>query len=150
MNYRISIIYFINLNNFLKFLEKVKSDGTIVPVRITNRDESHGSIVPVRITNRDESLSALRRRTGHVPPIRPGWCPNRDEHSSRLNCPGWGTGTNEPNQPGQKGFFPLVLPCWIGSQPSGVDTESVHLNNICKMTFQVPLAFNGKGSNVLG
>ena len=58
MNYRISIIYFINLNNFLKFLEKVKSDGTIVPVRITNRDES---------------LSALRRRTGHVPP-----------HSSRL------------------------------------------------------------------
>ena len=73
MNYRISIIYFINLNNFLKFLEKVKSDGTIVPVRITNRDESHGSIVPVRITNRDESLSALRRRTGHVPP-----------HSSRL------------------------------------------------------------------
>ena len=27
MNYRISIIYFINLNNFLKFLEKVKSDG---------------------------------------------------------------------------------------------------------------------------
>ena len=51
MNYRISIIDFINLNIFLKFLEKVKSDGSIVPVRNTNRDESRGSIVPVRNTN---------------------------------------------------------------------------------------------------
>ena len=32
MNYRISIIDFINLNNFLKFLKKVKnSDGTKAP-----------------------------------------------------------------------------------------------------------------------
>ena len=85
MNYRISLIDFINLNNFLKFLKKVKSDGSIVPVRITNRDESHGSIVPVRITNRNESLSALLHPNGpratplvpvRVPTgtsIRPDW-----------------------------------------------------------------------------
>ena len=45
MNYRISIIDFINLNNFLKFLERVKSDGSIVPVRNTNRDESLSALL---------------------------------------------------------------------------------------------------------
>ena len=48
MNYRISIIDFTNLNNFLKFLKKVKKYD-VVPVRNTNRDERPSPFVSVGV-----------------------------------------------------------------------------------------------------
>ena len=106
MNYRISIIDFINLNNFLKFLEKVKSDGSIVPVRNTNRDESRGSIVPVHNTNRDESLSAVLHPNG---PRAAPFVPVRVPTGTSIR-PDWLVPVREPGRMAQtnrdyRGFF---------------------------------------------
>ena len=68
MNYRISVIDFTNLNNFLKFLKK--SDGTIVPVRITNRDQSLHPLLPVA-GPRAPLFVPVGVPTGTC--IRPGW-----------------------------------------------------------------------------